>query len=52
MANCQTCKWSDETIRHVLLCFHKLHPLNRCSKKEHDCAEYENDTEESARLEW
>ena len=41
MVNCRTCKYSDETIKNVLVCFHKLHPLSQCIKIEHDCQEYE-----------
>jgi hypothetical protein len=53
MANCQNCKYSDETVRTVLLCFHPRHPLTKTSKNDHDCQEFEvEQIDEPSDLEW
>jgi hypothetical protein len=53
MANCSQCKYSDETVRTVLLCFHPRHPLTKTSKKDIDCPDYEVAAiDEPSKLEW
>lgn len=55
MINCNQCKYSEELVPGIqLVCFHKKHPLSKCSHKDHHCDEYESIDipEEPARVEW
>jgi hypothetical protein len=53
MANCSQCKYSDETVKNVLTCWHIKHSLSKCSKNDHDCQEFEvEQIDEPSDLEW